>query len=105
MRDKIRPCESVPISAVLPGLLVRLRPAEEQPGMRDICAQWVKVVGEEAARNARPAAVKGSILLVHVSSPAWIHHLRFLKSDLLSRLNAEAGRLRVTELKFKVVAF
>ncbi len=72
--------------------------------MRELWEQWERVVGEETARNARPAAVKGSILLVHVSSPAWIHHLRFLKADLLARLNAEPGHFRVTEIKFKVAA-
>ncbi len=104
MRDKNTPRGSVPIADVLPGLLSRLRPPGE-PGMREIWEQWERLVGEEIARNARPAAFKGSILLVHVSSPAWIHHLRFLKSDLLARLNAEPGRPRVTEIKFKVGAF
>ena len=105
MRDKNTPRGSVPIADVLPGVLARLRPAGEVPGLQELWEQWERVVGAEIARNTRPAAVKGSILLVHVSSPAWIHHLRFLKPDLLARLNAEPGRPRVTEIKFKVGAF
>jgi predicted nucleic acid-binding Zn ribbon protein len=95
---------SVPIAQVLTGVLARLRP-ETAAGMLDVWKQWDRVVGEETARNARPAAFNGSILLVHVSSPVWIHHLRFTKEDLLSRLNAALGRRRVSDIKFKVSAF
>jgi predicted nucleic acid-binding Zn ribbon protein len=95
---------SVPIAQVLSGLLARLRP-EAEAGMLEVWKEWDRVVGEETARNARPAAFKGSILLVHVSSPVWIHHLQFLKADLISGLNAALGRRRVTDIKFKVSAF
>jgi predicted nucleic acid-binding Zn ribbon protein len=95
---------SVPIAQVLSGLLARLRP-EAEAGMLEVWKEWDRVVGEETARNARPAAFKGSILLVQVSSPVWIHHLQFLKADLLSDLNAALGRRRVTDIKFKVSAF
>ncbi len=94
----------VPIATVLSGLLARLRP-EAGTGMLDVWKEWDRVVGAETARNARPAAFKGSILLVHVSSPVWIHHLQFVRADLISRLNAALGRRRVTDIKFKVSAF
>lgn len=95
---------SVPIGQVLSGLLARLRP-EAETGMLDVWKEWDGVVGEETARNARPAAFKGSILLVEVTSPAWIHHLQFLKADLITRLNSALGRRRVADIKFKVSAF
>jgi predicted nucleic acid-binding Zn ribbon protein len=104
MRTKDQHPGSVPIAHVLSELVARLRP-EAEAGMLDVWKEWDRVVGPETARNARPAAFKGSILLVHVSSPVWIHHLQFLKSDLVSRLNAALGRQRVADIKFKVGAF
>jgi predicted nucleic acid-binding Zn ribbon protein len=95
---------AVHIGGVLDGLLKQFRP-EAEDGMMRIWRVWAEVVGDDIARNARPAAVKGSILLVHVSSSAWTHHLQFLKRDLIARLNAELGRAAVEEIRFKVGEF
>jgi predicted nucleic acid-binding Zn ribbon protein len=95
---------AVHIGGVLDGLLKQLRP-EAEDGMLRIWRVWSAAVGDDIARNARPAAVKGSTLLVHVSSSTWIHHLQFLKHDLVTKLNAELGRDAVADIKFKVGAF
>ena len=63
---------------------------------------WERAVGEIIAENARPAAFKGKILLVHVNSSPWLHQLHFLKKDILTRLNRELGRDLVDEIKFKI---
>jgi predicted nucleic acid-binding Zn ribbon protein len=91
------------IGGVLDGLLKQLRP-EAEDGMLRIWRIWEETVGDEISRNARPAAVKGSTLLVHVSSSTWVHQLQFLKRDLISRLNAGLGQNRVEDIKFKVGA-
>jgi predicted nucleic acid-binding Zn ribbon protein len=96
--------EAVHIGSVLTGLIGGLRPEAEQ-GMLGIWKVWERAAGEEVARNARPAAFKGSMLLVHVTSPAWIHHLQFSKPELIARLNTELGRSLVSEIKFKVGSF
>ena len=94
---------AVHIGGVLDSLMKQLRPAAEGD-MRRIWRIWEETVGDEIARNARPAAVKGSTLLVHVSSSTWVHQLQFLKRDLISRLNAGLGQNRVEDIKFKVGA-
>jgi predicted nucleic acid-binding Zn ribbon protein len=91
------------IGGVLHGLLKQLRP-EAEDGMLRIWRIWEETVGDEIARNARPAAVKGSTLLVHVSSSTWVHQLQFLKREMISRLNAGLGQNRVEDIKFKVGA-
>ena len=53
---------------------------------------WEGAVGAIIAQNAKPAAFKGSILLVHATSPAWIHQLQFLKRR---RLGGRYGRIRL----------
>ncbi len=63
---------------------------------------WDRAVGEIIAENARPAAFKGKILLVHVNSSPWLHQLSFLKKDILTRINRELGQDLVDEIKFKI---
>jgi len=66
---------------------------------------WHEIVGEDVAENARPAAVKGKILLVYVSSSSWIHHLQFRKSDMIKAVNQALGQDSIEEIKFKVGSF
>jgi predicted nucleic acid-binding Zn ribbon protein len=104
MRMKKDTYEAAHIGSILTGLIGGLRP-EAEKGMLGIWKVWDRAAGDEVARNARPAAFKGSILLVHVTSPAWIHHLQFSKSELIVRLNTALGQSLVSEIKFKVGSF
>jgi predicted nucleic acid-binding Zn ribbon protein len=63
---------------------------------------WDGVVGDVIAQNARPAAFKGRILLVHVSSSTWIHQLQFLKEEMIDKLNAALGKVLIEDLKFRI---
>jgi hypothetical protein len=79
------------IGGVLTELLQHLRPEAEQ-GMRRIWRVWDRAVGADIARNARPAAFKGSILLD-------------FKGDLVARLNDDLGQAVVSDIKFKIGSF
>jgi predicted nucleic acid-binding Zn ribbon protein len=63
---------------------------------------WDQIVGDVIAQNARPAAFKGKILLVHVSSSAWIHQFQFLKKEMIEKLNEALGKALIDDLKFKI---
>ena len=63
---------------------------------------WKGVVGGAVAENARPAAFKGNLLLVHVSSSPWLQQLQFLKGDIILRLNQALNQELVREIKFKI---
>ena len=63
---------------------------------------WDDVLGEPIVQNARPAAFKGKILLVHVTSPVWIHQLQYLKQEMIAKLNAALGKNLISDLKFKI---
>jgi len=63
---------------------------------------WDDIVGTVIAQNARPAAFKGRILLVHVSSSSWIHQLQFLKKEMIAKLNDTLGKTLIEDLKFKI---
>ena len=95
---------AVPIGGILSGLLKGLRPEAER-GMLSVWRVWDRVVGADIARNARPAACKGSVLLVHVTSSTWLHHLHYRKSELVDQLNNHLGQAVVSDIKFKVGSF
>ena len=59
-------------------------------------------VGEVIARNARPGAFKGKLLLVNVTSSTWAHQLQFLKKDIIKKVNDALGKELVEEIKFKI---
>jgi len=91
----------VQIGNVIDGVLKSFR-SEPDYGLTKIWRLWDEAVGETIASNARPAAFKGKLLIVHVISPTWIHQLQFLKNDLMSKLNDALGKPLVEEIKFKI---
>jgi predicted nucleic acid-binding Zn ribbon protein len=81
-----------------------LKPYRSKPDfeLKEVWRLWDEAVGETIAQNARPAAFKGKLLVVHVSSSTWIHQLQFLKNDMIIKLNAALGKPLIEELKFKI---
>ncbi|MFH2220507.1 MAG: DUF721 domain-containing protein [Pseudomonadota bacterium] len=75
---------------------------ESDFGLTEVWRLWDGAVGDAIAKNARPAAFKGKLLLVHVTSSAWIHQLQFLKKDILRKVNEALGKELVEEIKFKI---
>ncbi len=65
---------------------------------------WDETLGAGVSQNARPTAFKGRLLVVSVSSSAWLHHLRFQKAEMIARLNAALEDARVDDIKFKIGA-
>ncbi|MDJ0876840.1 MAG: DUF721 domain-containing protein [Desulfobacterales bacterium] len=63
---------------------------------------WDRAVGPAIARNARPAAFKQRLLIVHVSSSVWLQELHFQKGTLIERVNKEAGSTIVDDIQFKI---
>jgi predicted nucleic acid-binding Zn ribbon protein len=60
--------------------------------------EWAGIVGDVIARHARPQRLRGTVLVVSVDGPDWLHELRFLRADLLARINARLGRRVVRDL-------
>ena len=63
---------------------------------------WDSVVGDVIAKNAKPGAFKGRILLVYVTSSTWVHQLQFLKEEMIAKLNDALGKSLIDDLKFKI---
>ena len=94
----------VPIGSIIADLLKQYR-RESNGGLIQVWHVWDGVVGEAIASNAQPAAFKGDLLLVHVTSSTWIHQLQFLKADIISKLNTALDKPAVAEIKFKIGPF
>ena len=63
---------------------------------------WDDAVGPVISENAHPAGFKGNILLVYVNSSVWVHQLRFLKQDIIQKLNLKLNQELVADITFKV---
>ncbi len=98
-RKKLK--KSAHIGSVLNDVLKTLRP-EADGGLVQVWRLWDDVVGKAIAENARPAAFKGKLLLVHVSSSPWVHQLQFLKREIIQKLNAALGQDLIEDIKFKI---
>ena len=93
--------EFVHIGSVVNEVLNTYR-RESDFALSEVWRLWEGAVGDAIAENARPAAFKGKLLLVHVTSSAWVHQLQFLKNDILKKVNEALGKELVEEIKFKI---
>ena len=103
MNTKKRPTNEsfTPLGEVLDTIIERCR-SDSRGGIAHLIHVWDRAIGPPIADNARPFAVKGALLLVHVSSSVWMHQLRFLKNELLEKLNSGLDNERIEEIKFKI---
>jgi predicted nucleic acid-binding Zn ribbon protein len=90
-----------PIGTVIDKVLRQYRPPTDQ-AMLKVWEVWTEAVGPVIAANAKPVAFKGDMLLVHVCSSTWLHHLRFLEQEMILKLNGLLGGERVRRIKLKI---
>jgi len=101
MKPKKQKAKFEHIGSILSDVLKTYR-RESDADLVQVWQVWDKVVGDVIALNARPAAFKGKLLLVHVSSSTWIHQLQFLKTEMMVKLNQTLGKAVINDLKFKI---
>lgn len=101
--EKKRPSDNSlkPLGQVLTSILDQCR-SNNAGGIAYIANIWQQAVGAPIADNAKPYAMNGSLLLVHVSSSVWLHQLQFLKNELIDCLNRELEKGRIVDIKFKI---
>jgi predicted nucleic acid-binding Zn ribbon protein len=101
METRKRKAKFVHIGTIIDDVIKNYR-RESDAELIQVWNVWDGVVGDVIAQNARPAAFKGRILLVHVSSSTWIHQLQFLKEEMIDKLNAALGKVLIEDLKFRI---
>jgi len=100
-KKKTDKSQVLPIGQILPDVLNDCR-RDSAADLTTVAEIWEAVVGTAIAENTQPAAFKGRLLLVHVSSSVWLHQLQFVKDDLIDKVNAAADRLLVKDIIFKI---
>lgn len=93
--------EFVHIGKIINGVLKTCR-SDGNAELLEVWSLWDNAVGDVIAKNARPEAFKGRLLLVHVNSPPWMHQLQFLKKDIIKKINNALGKNLVQDIKFKI---
>jgi len=101
MERKKRKAGFVHIGGLLDDILKNYR-RESDIELIQVWQVWDDTVGDIIAQNAKPAAFKGRILLVHATSSTWIHQLQFLKKEMIAKLNQALGNPLIDDLKFKI---
>ena len=61
---------------------------------------WAERVGERIAAVAEPIEVRDGVLLVGVTSSAWLLELRMMEGEIRRRLNEGRGKGRIDEIRF-----
>jgi predicted nucleic acid-binding Zn ribbon protein len=67
-----------------------------------VFSRWEEAVGPQVAAHARPASLVDGCLVVEVDHPTWATQLRFLESDVLTRLRDVAGVDEVARIELRV---
>lgn len=93
--------QTLHIGRILPDVIRNCR-RENDTAMTAVWDIWERAVGGAVADNTRPAAFKGRLLLVHVSSSVWVHQLQFMKTELIDKVNAACGKRLVDDMTFKI---
>ena len=101
MERKKRKADFVHIGRLIDNVLKSYRRESDTELLR-VWQVWDGAVGDVIAQNAKPAAFKGRLLLVHATSSIWIHQLQFLKKEIIEKLNNALGKSLIDDLKFKI---
>lgn len=61
---------------------------------------WPTIVGAEIARLTAPAFFRQDVLWIFVQDSAWMHHMQFIKLDLLVRVNQSLTEKPITDIRW-----
>ena len=65
-----------------------------------IFGQWEAIVGAKLAAHTKPARVSGNVLYVEVNDHLWFAQLKYMKADMLGRIERAIKPGVFKELKF-----
>lgn len=78
------------LSDELDALLRRLG-SESATVVAGVFGNWAQLVGDTVALHATPVKLESGRLLVEVDEPAWATQMRFLESEIISKLSTSTG--------------
>ena len=60
--------------------------------------QWARIAGPAIALHTSPFTIRNSVLTLTVDSPQWMHHLSFVKEEMLAKLE----KFNIREVRFRI---
>ena len=90
-----------PVSRILPQVYRKLagQAADEEALLLSL---WPVVVGSKVAARTRPIRLFGSTLIVETVAQDWRKQLAQMSGEIVTRLNAAAGKALLKDLEFRV---
>ncbi len=76
-----------------------------QPGDRRLIDAWEAAVGQQIAAQSRPERIRRDTLVVTVRNSIWMQQLHFLKTELISKVNASPAGFSIKDIRFSIGQF
>ena len=90
-----------PVSRILPQVYRKLAgEAADEEAL--LLALWPTVVWSKVAARTRPVRLFGATLIVETAAQDWRKQLAQMSGDIVTRLNAAAGKAVLKDLEFRV---
>ncbi|MBM9615521.1 DUF721 domain-containing protein [Desulfobulbus rhabdoformis] len=64
--------------------------------------RWATIVGREVGRLTMPAFFRQNTLWIYVQDSAWMHHLQYIKLDLMTRINKALEDDPITDIRWQL---
>ncbi len=93
--------EPTPMADLLPGVYAEQQ-WKKQWSLFCLMRDWPTIVGREVGRLTMPAFFRQETLWIYVQDSAWMHHLQFIKLDLLGRINNALSDQPITDIRWQL---
>jgi predicted nucleic acid-binding Zn ribbon protein len=87
------------VGSVLPRVLKGLK-LDKVLAAQPAVDLWPQIAGPKTTEHTQAVEVDGKTLVIVVDGPAWMTQLRFLKPQLLKKIDARVGKGLITDLRF-----
>src|SRR4249919_3483311 len=81
---------------------VELLPQRQELKESLALALWDQAVGEALAKKTKPLRMYRSTLIILVPSQAWRKELHFLRTEIVTKMNENAGFRLIQDIEFRV---
>ena len=81
---------------------VNLLPQRQELKESLALALWEQAVGEGLAKNTKPLRLYRSTLIVIVPSQAWRKELHLMRTEIVTKINENAGFRLIQDIEFRV---
>jgi predicted nucleic acid-binding Zn ribbon protein len=87
----------LPVNGLLDSLFQNLG-ISERIRIETLRRKWHTIIAEPLSNHTAPVDLKDGKLVIAVDSPAWLHHLKFLKKEMADKLKPHG----VSDIRLKL---